>query len=469
MKLWVLALALFFAVSSFADETVSAGIPMKPEQESLPGIVPFIEVFALNAFVWGWDRYVIDKDYAEVTPEIWQRNMREGWQWDDNHWGINFFGHPYQGTYYFVAARSAGFSFYPSFLFAALGSWEWELFAEREYPAPNDFITTSVGGALYGEILFRLSRRLLAKPDPTWFEQGASFVLHPLSYFHWKLDGERPNNPGYVPLSGSVTLGGGYRFGSDYRYDKNASDRLDNEWNEFFGFGAFEIAYGNPDRKVKEPLQQFSIYAHYEHGQEESFFNMNSSGKLYSFHKSDHEGTWTDVAFMLDFDSFYGDLVQMGNLALGLGLDIRIPMSDCIWLRYLSEPGFIFLGSADFNYDELLAEIDANYEVTRNYQYNYGAKYTTMFEVSLYHRFLVRERFNVNFMKTMPGTEPHYGAHGYDIVGVNELDAEAKITKRVNFGVRLYTYFKVAAYTGEYFEPMSRIMHSVGFYNKVDF
>lgn len=453
-------------------KAIDAGITgsrIEQHENALPGIVPFAEVFALNVLVWGYDRYVTQAHYARISPSIWRRNLREGWQWDDNHWGINFYGHPYQGVYYFVAARSSGFGFYSSFLFAMLGSWEWEHFAEREYPAPNDLVTTSVGGALYGEMLFRLSRRLLAKPNPTWMDQTESFVLHPLSYLHWKVDGVRPNDPGYAPLKMSVMLGGGLRFGSDYRYDQLRAERLDAEWEEVFGFGGFSLEYGNPDCKVKNPAEYFTVDVTYEHGQHERLFNMNTSAKLYSFHQSDHRSAWTDVAPTLNFDTFYGDLVEMGNLSLGLRLDLSIPLYREIRLRYITEPGFLFFGSTDFNYNELLSEMVEDYEPARDYQYNYGVKMLTSFELEIFKRVLFGDNFVAYLMKTMPGTEPHYGAKGYDVVGVNKAMLETAITDRVSLGIRMDSYFKVSAYTGDLFKPMSRTFHSVGIYNRISF
>ena len=444
-------------------------IPSRELRPKLPGLVPFLEIIGQNVLVWGWDYFILEKDYAKISLDVWERNLNEGWTWDDNHWAINFFGHPYQGSFYHVAARSSGFDFYPSLLFSAFGSWTWEYFAEQEYPSFNDFVVTSVGGSLYGEMLFRLSQRLLTKPDPTWFEQGQSFILHPLSFLHWKVAGPRSNNPGYFPIAYSLALGGGYRFGSDYRYDKMPAERLDDDWEEINASATFMLTYGYPDRKIKKPVDYFTVYARYEYGQENQLFAMNTSAKLLNYSQSNYKDSWFDIGMYLNFDSYYGDLAKMGNLSLGIGLDLNIPLTQNIQMRYKAEPGFIFLGSADFNYDELLEEIIPNYEVTREYQYNYGARYFTSIHFKFFEKINVNDRFNINLMKTMPNSEPHYGAHGYDIIGTNELFAEYLFTKNVALGIRLDSYFKIAAYTGEYFEPMSRTFHSVGFYNRLKF
>jgi hypothetical protein len=281
--------------------------------------------------------------------------------------------------------------------------------------------------------------------------------------------GPRSNNPGYFPIAYSLALGGGYRFGSDYRYDKMPAERLDDDWEEINASATFMLTYGYPDRKIKKPVDYFTVYARYEYGQENQLFAMNTSAKLLNYSQSNYKDSWFDIGMYLNFDSYYGDLAKMGNLSLGIGLDLNIPLTQNIQMRYKAEPGFIFLGSADFNYDELLEEIIPDYEVTREYQYNYGARYFTSIHFKFFEKINVNDRFNINLMKTMPNSEPHYGAHGYDIIGTNELFAEYLFTKNVALGIRLDSYFKIAAYTGEYFEPMSRTFHSVGFYNRLKF
>lgn len=459
------------ATAPAAGQSIDPGIETyaheRQSYEALPGIVPFSEIIAFNFFIWAWDRYPLQKNYAKTGPSIWKRNFREGWKWDDNNWNVNFVGHPYQGSYYFVAARSAGYSFYTSMLFTMFGSWSWEFFCETEYPAPNDLVTTTVGGSLYGEMLFRLSQRLFSKPDPTAIDQVGSFVMHPMSFAHWKAFGIRPNSVGYKPISLDVSVGGGYRFGSDYRYDREASDRHDNELREFYGAAEIDLVYGKPNSRVKKPLDYFTFDLFGNLGQEEKMFSIVSSGTLKNYVRSSGENSWMNLAINLDFDSFYGDILQMGNLSLGLALDIKAPITDRIILRYTTEPGFIFLGSADFNYDDILSEFIEDYEPTREYQYNYGARYMTSVDIEFYDRIRIYERFIGYLMQTMPNTEPHYGAKGYDIVLQNLVHIEYKVTERCSFGVRLDSYVKVAAYTGEYFEPMSRTNNSVGVYNKV--
>ena len=77
------------------EDSLEIDVLNKPKELS-----PFLvlgEVLGFNGLIWAWDRYVLDKDYARTGPSYWKRNLQEGWEWDHNHWAINFYGHPYQG------------------------------------------------------------------------------------------------------------------------------------------------------------------------------------------------------------------------------------------------------------------------------------------------------------------------------------------------------------------------------------
>ena len=158
-----------------ADAADAIEAPIIPK-DSLFGthVNPLIvgtEVLGLNAFVWAWDYWVLDKSYAHTGPSYWKRNFREGWEWDHNHWAINFYGHPYQGSMYYATARAGGYGFYGSMAFAALGSSTWEMFCETEYPAPNDLISTTVAGSMFGEVLYRLSRASYNGSKVPWYRR----------------------------------------------------------------------------------------------------------------------------------------------------------------------------------------------------------------------------------------------------------------------------------------------------------
>ena len=127
------------------------------------------EVIALNLASLGVNlasRPADEKIYYRTYPKIWWNNISYGVEWDDNSFGINQWGHPYQGSTYFSAGRSNGLSFWESAPLAALGSLTWEYLAERHKPSLNDLVMTTLGGVILGE-MFHRTAWLIRDPTDT--------------------------------------------------------------------------------------------------------------------------------------------------------------------------------------------------------------------------------------------------------------------------------------------------------------
>jgi hypothetical protein len=121
-----------------------------------------IETVGINAGIWTCDRYIIANDEVyNISINTMRSNLRHGFVWDNDQFSTNLLGHPYHGGLYFNAARSNGMSFGQSVPYSFAGSLMWEYFMEVEPPSINDFISTSIGGVVLGEITFRLSDLLI--------------------------------------------------------------------------------------------------------------------------------------------------------------------------------------------------------------------------------------------------------------------------------------------------------------------
>ncbi len=118
-------------------------------------------VVGLNLGVWAFDRYIIEGDFAYISMNSVEENFKHGFIWDNDYLGTNMFMHPYHGNLYFNAARSNGYNYWQSGLFAFGGSAMWELFMECEYPSTNDIIATPIGGMAIGEVFYRASDLIL--------------------------------------------------------------------------------------------------------------------------------------------------------------------------------------------------------------------------------------------------------------------------------------------------------------------
>lgn len=119
------------------------------------------QVLRINLGIQLADRYLLNLDYARISGKTIADNFKYGWVWDNDDFVINQIGHPYQGSFYYSAARANGMNYWQSLPYCVLGSLTWELFCESDPPAINDLITTPLGGAALGEITWRLSDMVL--------------------------------------------------------------------------------------------------------------------------------------------------------------------------------------------------------------------------------------------------------------------------------------------------------------------
>ncbi|MGD8277956.1 MAG: DUF3943 domain-containing protein, partial [Gemmatimonadota bacterium] len=126
---------------------------VQPSRPLLAGAEALLVNVAVNRF----DAWALDEDWARVGASDWRRNLRLGWEWDENGFATNMFSHPYHGGLYFNAGRANGLDYWESVPLAFLGSWSWEYFGETYRPSLNDFFMTSFGGIALGEVFHRLA------------------------------------------------------------------------------------------------------------------------------------------------------------------------------------------------------------------------------------------------------------------------------------------------------------------------
>src|SRR5919106_2562680 len=87
-----------------------------------------IPLFILGLNVFNRN-FIDDKDYDTDLESIW-KNLRTTPDLDRDPFRINQLGHPYQGSIYYGAARSAGLSYWESLLYTLAGSFIWETAGE---------------------------------------------------------------------------------------------------------------------------------------------------------------------------------------------------------------------------------------------------------------------------------------------------------------------------------------------------
>ena len=108
------------------------------------------------------DRNLADWDF----PSWEQRFTLEAWRYDNNHFPINWMGHPLSGAAYYAFPRANDHSVWVSSTYAFMTSFVWEFLVEfREKISVNDLIATAGVGIVVGEFAHKLWRYFSGVPE----------------------------------------------------------------------------------------------------------------------------------------------------------------------------------------------------------------------------------------------------------------------------------------------------------------
>src|SRR6266498_1901061 len=175
------------------------------------------EVVLLEVGPWAFDRYVSKEDFAFISKETVRQNFRTGFHYDSDTFPVNQSSHPYHGSLFFDSARSNGYGFWESSLFALTGSLIWECCMENTTPSINDFVNTTLGGMARGEVAHRASVLILDNTaggaNRLWREITAG-IINPVGAINRLLRGEMTrdfaNPDDRFPSGFSLSVDSGY-------------------------------------------------------------------------------------------------------------------------------------------------------------------------------------------------------------------------------------------------------------------
>ncbi len=222
--------------------------------------VPIAGVIGFNTGTFLVDKYIGKFDFSvPVGFNSWKHNLKTGWEWDTDRFGINFVGHPYSGTLTYNCARSNGYSFWESAPFAVGGSLLWEYFGENTLPSYNDIINTPVNGVFLGEIFYRVSSTIIddrSRGAQRFFRELAAGIIDPARGVNRLLQGKsfrKLNKEVYQKEPLNLTFYGGY-------------EKVNKSTKDAFGTGNtnvianLQIDYGNPfENRPRKPFDFFKF------------------------------------------------------------------------------------------------------------------------------------------------------------------------------------------------------------------
>ncbi|WP_114784180.1 DUF3943 domain-containing protein [Botryobacter ruber] len=295
---------------------------------------PAVQVVGVNALFMGFNRYVTKEDYAYVSPSTWKTNLTSEPEWDTDKFRINFIGHPYQGTLYFNAARSQGYTYWQSLPFAVGGSLLWEYFGETTLPSYNDMIYTPLNGAALGEILYRISSNILddrTQGGERAIREIAAGVINPVRGLNRLLQGKTfqvTNKEVYEQSPLNVTLFAGIH-------------RLNEQQNEIFGAGGnntmlnIQLDYGNPfEPRKRKPFDFFRLRSEFSFGSADTVGGTinNITGYGILFGRNLELGRLSLLTGAFQYYDFWDTRnFNLGALGFGGGLFTKLPLSRQIY------------------------------------------------------------------------------------------------------------------------------------------
>lgn len=252
-------------------------------------LIPALEIPAFLILLNVYDRYVYsdlevdgEKVYDTDLQSFWDHVVDGSWGVDTDAFDINQFAHPYQGSMYHGFARSAGLSYWESFIYTNLGSFLWETAGETTDPSINDQFASGTGGTFFGEALFRMASLVLegdgGKPG-LWQEVGAT-IISPATGINRLAFGNRfmPIFPSHNPATFSRV-----QFGANLNSNVRDDESILSSFERTEASLSYTVAYGLPGKPGYSYNRPFD-YFHFEFttlgNTDNPFDNIMSRGYL---------------------------------------------------------------------------------------------------------------------------------------------------------------------------------------------
>jgi hypothetical protein len=258
------------------------------------------------------------EETAKISFKSWWNNMKYGFEWDDNPFVTNQFGHPYQGSNYFTAGRANGLSYWESAALTAFGSASWEYFGENNYASFNDIVNTTLGGIALGEAFHRAAwmiRDTHATGKSRLWQEIFATVVDPMGGANRFISGDShrvSDKPAtFAPASSSAvaSLGALWQGNNDNAFSESPSAFLE-----------MDVVYGTPlEGRGRTPFEAFTVNLRMGGGQ--GLSDVRVRGRLFGQPLNDGK---LHLALAHSFDYVANKAYKFGRQGFDMVLSKRI-------------------------------------------------------------------------------------------------------------------------------------------------
>lgn len=372
---------------------------------------------------WIYDRYIAKADYARISWKTVGHNLNpNSWTWDNDPFQTNQFGHPYHGSMFYSAFRSNGYSFWQAVPATMAGSYLWESFAENQAPAPNDFINTSFGGIVLGEMTYRLSNKIINNHRRGFKRQAsevAAFLVNPMNGLNRILDGKWGKVVGNNDHSQDDSSKVSAEFDLGARTFNNQKEGL-LKHARFGWFGRAKLLYGASNENMKTPFSNISITAELGKDDSSAVNVISVYGSLVGWDMSMSDKVENLIIISANYDYIRNEAFFYGGQTVKANLLSQFKLLNGFKVNTAIGAGPILLGAAP----------DPYLYRGRNYDYGSGFAINGSAGFSINDRFHYGINYRGGWLITINGNKSHYFLHtvtneiSYRIV--NELSISAE-------------------------------------------
>jgi len=386
----------------------------------------------MNVLTWAMDRFIFNYSWSHIGPESWKNNLKMGCEWDTDRLGMNFFFHPYTGGAYFNSARANGYSFIESVPFVLFGSLTWEYFGETTRPAYNDIINTTVSGALFGEIFYRVTSNIL--DDRTtgverFFREFTAAILSPGRaldrLLHGKLARVTPKEVYQKEPLNIALFSGAHWFNTATNFGTGGLN----------GFLGIHLDYGNPfEIRPRKPFDFFKLRIDLSYGGtvgKKYLDNVTGYGLL--FGKTVHSGNWDILIGAFQHYNYWDSRIfEVSVLGFGGGIIAKWQLSKNSNLQSAFHLGIVPLGASNSPY----VDIVEGGVPGRDYDYSGGAEAKFEGTLNLAKRGQVTAIYYLYWLHT------YIGPAGNKIIGIFKPRIAVKLFSNLSLGFEYLYYHK---------------------------
>jgi hypothetical protein len=399
-------------------------------------IWPLTQVLATNSVMALSNRYIGNAGFARISFKSIENNICNPWVWDDDGFVVNQIGHPLQGSLYYSLARNKDHSYFGSFPFVAFGSMQWEYFMEIERPAINDLITTTLGGAMLGEIIFRISDEILDDKSSgieRFTREISVFTINPMRGLNRLISGKTfastnnliKTNVNHLKMSFSTS-----KNLLNYIISENIElDDTDSLKSVPFATYFLKLTYGDPF-SAKKTFDYFLLYIGL--GFENDIIgNVSARGLLWKNNVKLTDKAHNAIGIFQNFDYITSSDYKVAASSFGFELMARTKFKQNLQLSSEYQIGLIILGAASTEYF---------IDVLRDYNLGPGGFVKIIMSLTKPDFGNISINLNRFWIRTISGAE------GVESIGVGRVNLQKQIFRKFGLGVEYILYDREGYY-----------------------